>query len=322
MAGIGFALRELDRRDSIFGSVASIGHGAVVSAGPWIFTVLAIALIHRGTAGIIDPEMSYNFRGLVIYCFALSLLATAPVVNVAIRQIADDIYLEEFQNVRPRYVATLLVSCLISGVVAVAVHGGIFRLAPLDLLVEVVSTMVVGLIWPTLAFCGAVKDYKGITSGFIVGLLISIFSTIWAAAHGYNPAIMMLTFVGGLSLVFFWLASRVLVSFPHPFTNLSEHLIQLARGFWQYRALAIASFVAIGAIWMDKWVMWFGPTGVQLQNGLLSAPTYDGAMFVAYLTIIPALGLFVTSIETGFFEDLRHLSDTIQGRAPLDRINR
>ncbi len=199
MAGIGFALRELDRRDSIFGSIASIGHGAVVSAGPWIFTVLAIALIHRGTAGIIDPEMSYNFRGLVIYCFALSLLATAPVVNVAIRQIADDIYLEEFQNVRPRYVATLLVSCLISGVVAVAVHGGIFRLAPLDLLVEVVSTMVVGLIWPTLAFCGAVKDYKGITFGFIVGLLISIFGTIWAAAHGYNPAIMMLTFVSGLS---------------------------------------------------------------------------------------------------------------------------
>jgi uncharacterized membrane protein len=44
-------------------------------------------------------------------------------------------------------------------------------------------------------------------------------------------------------------------------------------------------------------------------------------MFIAYLTIIPALGLFVTSIETGFFEDLRSLLEAIQRRAPLDRIN-
>jgi hypothetical protein len=50
--------------------------------------------------------------------------------------------------------------------------------------------------------------------------------------------------------------------------------------------------------------------------GLVSAPVYDGAMFVAYLTIIPALGLFVTSIETSFFEDFRLLLDSIQGRAP------
>jgi len=59
---------------------------------------------------------------------------------------------------------------------------------------------------------------------------------------------------------------------------------------------------------------------VPLRNGLLSSPNYDGAMFIAYLTIIPALGLFVTSIETGFFEDFRHLMDTIQNRAPLDRV--
>ena len=238
MAGIGFVLRDLDRRETLLGSITSVGHGAIVAAGPWIFTVLSIALIHRGTANVLDAEISYNFRGLVIYAFALSLLATAPIVNVAIRQVADDIYLGEFENVRPRYLATLLGCFVVSGVAALIVHLGFFHLSPVDFVVQVVSTMIIGLIWPTLAFCGAVKDYRGITLGFGVGLIASIVGTIWAATHGYSAAIMMLAFVGGLALVFFWLAGRVLASFPHPVFGLGRHLLNLGKGMMQYWVLA------------------------------------------------------------------------------------
>jgi uncharacterized membrane protein len=321
MAGIGFVLRDLDRRESLFSSIASIGHGALASAGPWIFTVIAVALIYRGTATLIDPELSYSFRGLVIYSFALSLLVTAPVVNVAIRQVSDDIYSHDFHHVRPRYIAALVLCCLISGLSSIVVFAGVFRLDAGDLLVEVASTMIVGMIWPTLAFCGAVKDYKGISFGFGWGLLLSVVTTIWTAAEGYSAAAMMLAFISGLSLVFLWLAGRVLATFPQPVSGLGAYIPELLKGFLQYWMLALGAFVAIAAVWMDKLVMWFGETGVPLHNGLLSSPNYDGAMFIAYLTIIPALGLFVTSIETGFFEDFRRLLDAIQNRAPLERIN-
>ena len=45
MAGIGFELRKLARRDDLMGVVASLAHASVVSTGPWIMTILALASI-------------------------------------------------------------------------------------------------------------------------------------------------------------------------------------------------------------------------------------------------------------------------------------
>jgi len=321
VAGIGFALRELDRRESIFGSIASIGHGAVVAAGPWIFTVVALALIQHGSVDVLTSEASHNFQGLVVYAFALSLLVTAPIVNVSIRLVADDIYSGRFQNVRPRFLVALVACAGIAPFASILVYGALLRLSWADLLVAIVSTTVIGLIWPTLAFCGAVKDYRGITVGFSLGLLISVAATTFAAAQRLGELAMMVAFVSGLCLVFFWLAGRVLVSFPYRVSTLAPHLRDFANGLAEHWVLGIASFIAIAAIWADKWVMWTGPQALSLENGLVSAPTYDSAMFVAYLFIIPSLGMFVKSIETRFFEDFRHFLASIQDRAPLDRLN-
>src|SRR5690606_7800822 len=105
--------------------------------------------------------------GLVIYAFALSLLATMPVVNVAIRQVADDIFLGDLHEVRPHYVAALILSALTSFAVAGAVLAIVLDVSGIDLVVALAATTVVGLIWPSLAFCGATRDYSGITSGFV-----------------------------------------------------------------------------------------------------------------------------------------------------------
>ena len=43
MAGIGFALRKLARRDDLLGILQGYAHSALVSAGPWVFTVLSLA---------------------------------------------------------------------------------------------------------------------------------------------------------------------------------------------------------------------------------------------------------------------------------------
>jgi polysaccharide biosynthesis protein PelG len=322
MAGIGFALRDLRRREGLFGPAILLGHGAIVAAGPWIFTVLSIAIIRWATATVLASETAYTLQGFVIYGFALSLLATAPIVNVAIRHVADDIFLGNFHEVQRRYMAALMLSGLASAALATGVFAGIFGVSGINLLVGVASTMVVGLIWPTLAFCAAGRDYSGITTGFVVGLLISVTGTVWGAHSGWNAARLMMAFTAGLGVVFFWLASRVLTTFPHAVVDLPSELARLARGIVRYWVLALGSGMAVIALWIDKWIMWFGPHGVALDNGLVSAPIYDGAMFVAYLVIIPAVSLFVTSIEASFFEAYRSYYRTIRDRAPLARIRR
>lgn len=322
MAGIGFVLRELDRRDSISGSISSSGHSMIVAAGPWIFTVVSLVLIHRGTSPVLTSDTSYNFRSFIMYAFAISLLATAPFVNVAIRLASDDIYRSTFTGVRARLLSALLGGCLASAVAAVVIHRLIFGLAGTDLLIAIVSTMIVALIWPTLAFCGAIRDYRGITAGFVVGMLVSILGTIWVARRGFGATEMTGMFLLGLTFVFFTLVSRILFAFPEQLEGLGAHFAGLMKGFAEHWMLALGSLFAIAAIWADKWIMWWGPDQVILSNGLLSAPAYDGSMFLAYLVMIPALGMFVTAIETTFFEDSRRLFDSIQSQAPLSRIER
>ena len=49
-------------------------------------------------------------------------------------------------------------------------------------------------------------------------------------------------------------------------------------------------------------------------------PAYDSSMFLAYLTIVPALVLFLVSIETRFFEQYVEFYRDIQGHATLQKI--
>jgi polysaccharide biosynthesis protein PelG len=322
MAGIGFVLRELQRKETMVGTASSLGHGMIVAAGPWIFTVVSLALIHRGTSALLTSSDGYDFRSFIMYAFAISLVATAPVVNVSVRLTSNDIYRRTFTMVRSRYLAALTASCLASAALAIAVHTLLFSLSPPDLLIAVGSTVVVSMVWPTLAFCGAVRDYKGITAGFAAGMLISIVGTIWAARHALGMQFMIVMYLCGLSIIFFVLASRILLTFPDQTGSLGAQLAELGDGLQEHWMLAAGSLLSIAAVWADKWIMWFGPAQVRLSNGLVSAPSYDGAMFLAYLVMIPALGMFVTAIETSFFDNSRRLLDSIEGKAPLGRLER
>jgi uncharacterized membrane protein len=46
MASIGFELRRLTQREDLMGVIQGYMHSALVSSGPWLFTVLAIAAIN------------------------------------------------------------------------------------------------------------------------------------------------------------------------------------------------------------------------------------------------------------------------------------
>ncbi len=51
MAGIGFALRKLTRRDDLIGVIQGYAHSALAATGPWLFTVASLGAISTLTAG-------------------------------------------------------------------------------------------------------------------------------------------------------------------------------------------------------------------------------------------------------------------------------
>lgn len=319
MAGIGFQLRKLAERDTLTTVLAAGGHAAVIAAGPWLFTILSLAAIGITTERLVGLGRLAEFRVVIIYAFAVSLVLTAPVTIVATRLVADALWLK-----RPEQVKSLLLASLVTSAACV-VAGGVALIAFFQPSFEVAapllsSSILVGMIWVVLAFCGAVRDYNGVTASFLLGLLVSMVASIAAAVLGGGAMSMVWGFMLGLAVTFFGLVGRVLATFPQSVVGPAAGFANLSAGLRAYWRLALGAFGGTMGVWIDKWIVWFSDWSEVLDIGLRHAPLYDSAMFIASLGIIPALAAFVLRLETDFFQHYQKYYATIGGHGTYGQI--
>ena len=319
MAGIGFQLQKLSRQDTLTSVVAAVGHAAVIAAGPWLFTILSLAAITLTTERVAGLEMLSAFRIVIIYVFSISLVLAAPVSMVATRLVADALWLKKPEAVRPLLFAACAVALVVVSVGNILLIA-YFRPPKTTAAALAAGSMLVGLIWIVLSFCGAVRDYRGVTLSFIVGLIVSTLASIGAAIAGAGSAGIAFGFLTGLAVTFFGLTSRVLATFPQPMSDPMQGFHALRAGLDNYWRLALGAFAGTAGVWIDKWIFWFSPSGEQLSVGLLHAPLYDSAMFISSLGIIPALSAFVIKLETDFFERYQQYYATISAHGTYGQI--
>lgn len=319
MAGIGFALRSLSRQETLSALVKASGHGAVIAAGPWLFTIFSLATISAFAEEIVGPATLSTFRAAIIYAFATSLVLSAPVTIVATRLVADQLWTRRTDGIRPLLIAGFVLALsVVSPGVAALVY---FFKVPFDLACALyATTAIVTMIWVVLAFCGAIRDYKGITLSFVAGLVVAVAGAIAAAFAGLGASGMVWGFALGLVLTFFGLTLRVLQTFAQGSAGPLSAIGPLLTGMKTYADLGAGALFATAGVWVDKWVFWFSPEGQSVEGGLIHAPLYDSAMFIASLVIIPALAQFVVRLETEFFDRYQHYYGTIQSHGTIDQI--
>ncbi len=319
MAGIGFQLRSLARQDSISSIVAAVGHAAMVAAGPWLFTIATLAGITIATDRIAGLETLATFRAIVIYAFAVSLVFSAPVTIVATRLVGDALWLKQ-----PRRVLGLMLGGLwivqIPTMLGVGIVAWLFNLPMGDGLALACMTAIASAMWIAISFCGAVRDYRGVTFSFLTGLAVALLTCIATAIYGGNHLAMTIAFAGGLTVVLFGLIGRVISTFPHPVAKPGVISRAYLDGFKTYWAICIGALLGTAGVWVDKVVFWFSEVGESVENGLRHAPLYDSTMFIASLALIPALSSFVVNLETGFFERYQRYYATIATHGTLDQI--
>lgn len=332
MAGIGFEVSKLARQESITSVLSAGGHAAIIAAGPWLFTILSLATISISVEQLIGLEALGTFRAVIIYAFAISLVTTAPVSIVATRLVADALWQRAPERIRALLFATFVIAagCAAAGVLLLTAMLGLpLRLAA----VLGASTLTVALIWVALGFCGAVRDYRTVTAAFAIGLVISVGVAIAAAAVLEDAAAMVVGFTAGLVVTWLGLTLRVMATFPHAVTagiagaapgatGLPAAFAALRRGLVSYGDLALGALAGTAAVWVDKWVFWSSPVGETVKGGLVHAPLYDSAMFIASLVIIPSLASFVFRLETDFFERYQQYYGSIKNHGTLSEIER
>ncbi len=101
----------------------------------------------------------------------------------------------------------------------------------------------------------------------------------------------------GQFLLAAWLAFRIVREFPSysPETNQALHFLA------GNRSLVGIGFLFNLGIWIDKFVIWYSPLGTKVFGWFYCAEVYDTCLFFAYLTVVPAMALFLIRVETSFY---------------------
>ena len=320
MAGIGFALERLYRSSSIADRMASFAHASIIAAGPCLLAVLCIWLISATIFELEGKTTIAAFRALIIYSFALSFVITAPIALVSARLISDELHDRDVGAIPGVMLAAFAFSAVITVAAGTLLFGVALDLEAPATVAAIANCALIALIWVACLFCSVTRDYMSVTAFFAVGMLIAVV----AVTVGYNLrpdlATMLWGFNVGLGATLFGLLARIVATFPFAVTSISAPARALARATAVYWPIAIGGlFGAIGA-WIDKWVVWLSPFGIQIQNGLLHAPLYDSAMFVSYLVVVPAYAAFVVHLEVRFFRNYRLFYSSILEHATLAQI--
>lgn len=317
MAGIGFELRKLLKRDSLLGMMQAYAYAGIISSGPWILSILGILIIGVMSVSIVVPNLLITqFQVSVTYIIAVSLVLTGLAQLAFTRFTADRLFERKPEMILPNFNGLLLWVTALSGFLGLLVVLFLFPDESLIYrLLMLAGFVTVSNIWIATIFLSGMKEYKAILVLFAVGYTITVIMALLLRPYGLEG--LLGGFVLGQFVLLIGMIILILRNYP------SSHFISFAflEGRYLYPTLVAVGFFYNLGIWLDKFMFWFYPATSQAVIGPLRASVvYDIPVFLAYLSIIPGMAVFLVKMETDFVEYYDRFYDAVRGGGSLEHI--
>lgn len=316
MAGIGFQLQRLLREDSYKSAVEAYIYAAVISSGSWLMAVISLILISITSHFFVAADDVSLFQGLIAYVFAGSLIFTGIIQMPTTRYIADRLFVSDSKSLLPCYHGVTALVVVLGGLITMP----FFLLSGLSAASAVGAVLLfqsVSVIWMGMLFLSAAKDYTSIVKAFMLGYGMSISLSLIGADFFQLEGLVWGMSLGQVLLAVL-LSVRIRVEFPSD-RNMDLHVAK----YWQKMPYLIVIGLTYNlGIWIDKIIFWLSPRGVQLDGLFYAAPTYDSCIYIAYLSIVPAMTIFLIRIETSFYRHYASFYEAVTQGKDLKTIRR
>ncbi len=317
MAGIGFELRKLLRRNDYLGILEAYSYAGLIGAGPWVVSIVGVVLLGILSAGhVFPPRLVSEFQTSVTYLIAGSLMFAGLWQLAFTRYVADRLFANEPDRVLPNLNGLLIVTMGLALVLATACGIFLFHGTGLvyRLLMVALFCLLVG-VWVIAVMLTGLKHYR---------LIVAAFTIAYAATLGVGLLLRSFGLIGLLSafflgqlLLFVGLLGAVYRDYRAP-QFLAFDFLRPGR---MYGSLAACGFFYNAAIWADKFVFWFAPgTGRPVIGPLRASPIYDLPIFLAYLSIIPGMAVFLMRVETDFVDYYDRFYNAVRAGETLSHI--
>lgn len=299
MAGIGFELRKLLNRKGYLGLFQGYLYAGLISSGPWILSILGVLLIGFFSLAMVVPHYQIiQFQVSVTYLMALSLILTGFLQLAFTRFIADRLFEHKEYLVLANFHGAILITTCASGVVAGLAALLLFPGESVVYRLLLTGTFVVmSDIWIAAIFLSGMKRYKAILVMFLIGYGITVLASLGLRPWGLEG--LLGGFFIGQGILLYGMMVLVLRDFPGA-DFVRFDFLQARK---QYPSLIWIGFLYNLGIWSDKLIFWYYPhTSTAVIGPLRASEIYDFPIFLAYLSIIPGMAVFLVRMETDFVE--------------------
>ena len=307
MAGISLELRRMVRGNTALSWAKGGGYALIVSTGPWVLSMVAVALIAKMLGG--DGAEHADFFVAVSYAQAVSQILYMPVLLVFSRHLADGIYLKNHRVIGESLVAALITAPLFAAPAAWLLGAN----SPALLL-----TLINGANAFTGACLGAFHRYTWTVVAYAVGYVVSCGGVFMAIAEGGSNAECIRGFLFGQCILFALLTLGLRTELP----MLRGCDFSWLANLWKKPELSIGGLALAAGLWCEKFAYWyFAPDRVVTPSGAGYCPSYDLPMFLAMLSATPGIAFFYLQLETGFADAMERFTNRLSFAAPLAEID-
>ena len=317
MAGIGFELRKILKRDNLLSLMQAYTFAAVISSGPWVLSIVGILIIGVLSYAIVVPDfLIVQFQVSITYVIAISLIFTGPFQLAFTRFTADRLFEKNSNVILTNFHAVTLSITVVGGIVGVLCVMFVFpNQSVMYRLLLLAAFVIMCNIWIATIFLSGMKQYREIVAMYFFGYALTIGSALILRNFGLEG--LMGGFVIGQSALLTGMVVLILRGYP------AEKFISFE--FFDrklmYPSLLLIGFLYNLGVWFDKFLFWYTLDTSQAIIGPLRASViYDLPVFLAYLSIIPGMAIFLLRMETDFVEFYDQFYDAVRNGGSLETI--
>ena len=318
MAGIGFELRRLLRKNTLIGLVEAYAYAGIIGSGPWVFSIVGILLIGLFSASLVVPSfLVTQFQTSVTYLVAGSLILTGLVQLAFTRFISDRLFEKKREQVLPNLHGLLLIVILAASLlgslllfIALPGLGVAYRLLMLA------GFVIMCAVWVLTVLLSGMKRYQAIVLLFAGAYALIVGLTLALRPLGLEGLLGGFVFGNLVLLAGMWALTVHDFAGPGPFLRFDCLRPELA-----YPTLMAIGVLYNLAVWADKFMFWyFPPTSEPIIGSFRASLIYDLPVFLSYLSIIPGMAVFLVRIETDFVEYYNKFYDAVRSGGSLEFI--
>ncbi len=318
MAGIGFELRRLLRKNTLIGLVEAYAYAGIIGSGPWVFSIVGILLVGLFSASVVVPSfLVTQFQTSVTYLVAGSLILTGLVQLAFTRFVSDRLFEKKRDLVLPNLHGLLLIVILTASLLGSLL---LFVLLPglgvAYRLLMLAGFVIMCAVWVLTVLLSGMKRYRAIVLLFGGSYALIVVLSLFLRPLGLEGLLGGFVFGNLVLLGGMWLLTVHDFAGPGPVLRFEFLRPELA-----YPTLMAIGFLYNLAVWADKFMFWyFPPTSEPIIGHFRASLIYDLPVFLSYLSIIPGMAVFLVRIETDFVEYYNKFYDAVRGGGSLEFI--